>query len=213
MVQPGTFRLGGAYQRSNPANFEKKYLDLVVVPTTITTAGVIVPSLNLIPQGVTKNQRIGTKCTLVNINIHGQFSLFGEPAATVAQTGNRVRMVLYIDKQANGAAPIVADLIANAPTAASTIDSFRNLDNVERFVILKDKTYTLNQTTPPSDGANSSIVHRELKINKKCSIPLDFSSTTGVLTELRSNNVGMMFIGFNAGTSVAFVSRVKYSDH
>ena len=59
------------------------------------------------------------------------------------------------------------------------------MDNVDRFVILKDKTYTLN---PPTQNAalGSCQTLREIKMNKKCNIPLEFSSTTGAITQLES---------------------------
>ena len=86
------------------------------------------------------------------------------------------------------------------------------MDNVDRFVILKDKTYTLN---PPTQNAalGSCQTLREIKMNKKCNIPLEFSSTTGAITEIRSNNILCLFI--NAAdnlTNFAFTVRVKYSD-
>jgi len=211
VVQPGAYRLGGAYMRSDPANFEKKYFDTIGTAGSIASAGSFSLSLNLIPQGTTKNTRIGNKCTITNINIHGQLTLLTQAADSVV--GDKVRMIIFVDKQCNGAAVAAAsDLIQTMPAASTDINSFRNMDNVNRFVILKDKTVSLNQTTQ-SASLGSNVVTREIKFNKKCSIPLEFSSTTGAITEVRSNNIQFMFISLqNNATQFAFTSRVKFSD-
>lgn len=211
VLQPGTFRLGGAYMRSHPSSFEKKYFDTVFAAAPVPAAGAYSVSLNLIPQGTTKNSRIGNKCTVVNLNIHGQLTLLTQAADSVV--GDKVRFIVFIDKQANGAVPAsVADILQTMPGATTDVNSFRNLDNVERFIILKDKTYTLNQSTQ-SGALGSNVVVREIKMNKKCAVPLEFSSTTGAITEIRSNNIMWMAISLgNNTTNIALTSRVKFSD-
>jgi len=197
--------------RSHPGSFEKKYFDTVFATQNIPSAGLVFASVNLIPQGTTKNQRIGNKCTLVNVNVHGQVILNTQAANSVV--GDKVRWIVYVDKQANGAAiGAPSDLIQTMPAATTTVDSFRNMDNVERFLILKDKTYVLNPGTQ-SGALGSAAVVREIKMNKKCSIPLEFSATTGAITEIRSNNIGFLFMSLgNNATAVSLTTRVKYSD-
>lgn len=212
LVPAGQYRTGGAYMRSHPSNFEKKYFDTAFGSTNITLAGVFTSSWNLIPQATTKNARIGNKCTLTNINVHGFVALASQTANNVL--GDKVRWIVFVDRQANGAVPAaISDLIQTMPGATTDIHSFRNMDNVDRFVILKDKTYTLNQGSQ-SGALGSAQVLREIKMNKKCNIPLEFSSTTGVITEIRSNNVMSLFIN-TAGNNLsayAMTVRVKFSD-
>jgi hypothetical protein len=203
--------MGGAYMRSAPGSFEKKYLDSVFAAASIPTAGGFSTSWNLIPQGTTKNTRIGNKCTVVNINAHGQLTLLTQAAASVV--GDKVRWLVFVDKQANGAVPAaISDLLQTMPGATTDVNSFRNMDNVDRFVILKDKTYVLNQATQ-SGSLGSNVTTRELKFNKKCQIPLEFSSTTGAITEIRSNNIMCLLISLgNNLTQFALTVRVKFSD-
>lgn len=203
--------MGGAYMRSAPGSFEKKYLDTVFAAASIPAVGAFSTSWNLIPQGTTKNTRIGNKCTAVNINAHGQLTLLTQAANSVV--GDKVRWIILVDKQANGATVgAVSDVIQTMPGATTDLNSFRNMDNVDRFVILKDKTYVLNQAT--QNGAlGSNVTTRELKFNKKCQIPLEFSSTTGAITEVRSNNILCMLISLgNNLTQFALTVRVKFSD-
>lgn len=204
--------MGGAYQRSAPGSYEKKYFDTVYAATGIVTAGGFTTSWNLIPQGTTKNTRIGNKCTVTNINVHGYVNLATQAANAVV--GDKVRWIVFVDRQANGAVPAaISDLIQTMPGASTDVHSFRNMDNVDRFVILKDKSYTMNQGTQ-SGALGSAGVIREIKMNKKCNIPLEFSSTTGAITEIRSNNIMCLFINTsgNNNSGFAMTTRVKYSD-
>lgn len=211
LVPAGAFRMGGAYMRGAPGSFEKKYFDSVFGATPIPSAGGFTVSWNLIPQGTTKNTRIGNKCTVVNINAHGQLTLLTQAASSVV--GDKVRWIVFVDKQANGAAPAaISDLLQTMPGATTDLNSFRNMDNVDRFVILKDKTYILNPQTQNA-ALGSGVTTRELKMNKKCQIPLEFSSTTGAIGEIRSNNVMSLLISLgNNLTNFAMTTRVKFSD-
>jgi len=198
--------------RSHPGSYEKKYFDTVYNSTGVLVAGNFTTSWNLIPQGTTKNTRIGNKCVVTNINVHGQLSLASQAANSAA--GDRVRWIVFVDRQANGAVPAaISDLIQTMPGATTNLNSFRNMDNVDRFVILKDKTYTLNQGTQNAALGSAATV-REFKMNKKCNIPLEFSSTTGAITEVRSNNIMCLFINALADNASGFFMtvRVKYSD-
>jgi len=203
--------MGGAYQRSAPGSYEKKYFDTVYAASNIPSAGGFTTSWNLIPQGTTKNTRIGNKCTVTNINFHGQFTLLTQAAASVV--GDKIRWIVFVDRQANGAVPAaISDLIQTMPGATTDLNSFRNMDNVDRFVILKDKTYVLNQATQ-SGSLGSNVTTREIKMNKKVNIPLEFSSTNGAITEVRSNNILALIISLGNNLSqFAGTTRVKYSD-
>jgi len=210
-VSPGAYRMGGAYMRSIPGSFEKKYFDTAFVAANIPSTGAFTISWNLIPQGTSKNQRIGNKCTLVNINFHGTLALNNGAASPAS--GAKVRWIVFIDKQANGALPAnISDLIQTMPGATTDINSFRNMDNVDRFIILKDKTYIINPSTATTVPDNAVTI-RELKMNKKCSVPLEFSSTTGAITEIRSNNVTCLFICDPTNAmNFSGTTRVKFSD-
>lgn len=212
VVPAGAYRVGGAYMRSHPGSYEKKYFDTIFASTAINVAGGFTPSWNLIPQGTTKNTRIGNKCTITNINVHGFLVTASQLVPNIL--GDKIRWIVFVDRQANGAVPAaISDLIQTMPGATTDIHSFRNMDNVDRFVILKDKTYVLNQGTQNANLGSQQFI-REIKMNKKCNIPLEFSSTTGAITEVRSNNVMCLFINTtgNGFTSFAMTSRVKYSD-
>lgn len=161
--------------------------------------------LCLIPQGVTESTRVGRKCVLKSILI--RFSVLQVPAAA-ATSADCGAIYLVLDKQTNGAAATAADVFTgtNFPIA------LHNLSNSGRFVILKKWVWTEQAMSGVTTAYNQSVKHYEFF--KKCNIPLEFSSTAGAITELRSNNVFLL-----AGAQftddlmqVAGNCRVRFSD-
>jgi len=208
--EQGLLRTGGYYGRYNKplvSTNEKKFKDTTLAATAVPAAGVILSSsVNLIAQGTTESTRIGRKCQLRNIYIHGNISLPSTNTAT--QTSDIVRLIVYIDKQTNGAAAEVTDILKDADYR-----SFRNLANQERFVILKDKTYDISAQAQATGTAQTTGVNTyHIKMYKKLDLPIEFSSTTGAITEIKSNNIGIMAIGLSERAEVSYICRIRFDD-
>lgn len=186
---------------------ELKFLDTALGFTNIAATGTITsPTFIIIPQGVTQSGRVGRQVTLKSVHISGFIELRDNTGVTSAS--NRVRMIVYLDKQCNGATATVTGLIST-----TDVDSFRNLQETNRFVFLSDKLYTLNATG--SDGTSTLEYQKSFKVNANVNIPVEYSGTTGVLTEIRSNNLGIMLIADSAPTNatrVQYITRVRYTD-
>ncbi len=131
-------------------------------------------------------------------------------ALATPSPGDSIRVIMYQDRQCNGATAAVTDILESADW-----QSFNNLSNKSRFRTLMDRSYQLNFQTLASDGAglvSSGNFVMEDTFFKKCNIPIEFDSTTGALTEIRSNNIGILLISQNG--QVAFTSkiRLRFSD-
>lgn len=186
---------------------ERKFWDGAKANSTIGAAGEVNElSLNLIPQGVTESTRVGRKCTVKQILIRGDVKL---PSAIVKDSNDRIRILVYLDKQANGATAAVLDLLE-----AATIDSFRNLAESSRFNVLMDKTIDLNKTAAAGDGTTNDFEQyfQSFKFFKNCNIPLQFNSTTGAISEISSNNIGVIAITHQGKAQLAYNWRLRYSD-
>lgn len=182
---------------------EEKFFDTTLGNTNVTTAGVITnPSLTLIPQGVTESTRVGRKCVIKSLHLRGMVTL--RQSSNGAQCADRFRIIIYLDKQTNGNPAVVTDILETA-----TIDSFRNLANSQRFTVLHDATFAMNPTAAEGNAA-VNICERiyHLNLNRNLNFPLEFSGTTGVIGELRSNNIGILCI---ASETVINVSQVRYT--
>ena len=182
---------------------ESKFFDSsdnVAVPA----AGDVNASLCLISQGAGDSQRLGRKIFPTSVGLKGSLT-FTSPSGT--NLTDLVRVVVFIDKQANGATATVAQLLQGA-----NYNNWRNLDNTDRFMFLYDKVHTLGLT---ASGSASTVVRK--KFNVWLQLPSDleiqYSSTTGALTELTSANIGVMSISLLDGdTTLDYISRLRYTD-
>lgn len=191
-----------------PVGSELKFFDTTLSFTVDTTGEVpATGQLVLIPQGVTESTRVGRKCVIKSILIRAALRL--DPT-TAASFGGNTAIYLCIDMQTNGAAAGVTDCFTGStlPTAV------RNLANSSRFKILKKWIHSWQATA----GATTAYApcSQFLEWYSTCSIPLEFSSTTGAITELKSNNL-FLFAGADSGSiddlvAVNGICRVRFSD-
>ncbi len=204
-VVPGRTRVGGYYGRFAGANAELKFKDVTVDDAIIAAGGVLTTSINLIAQGTGESERIGRKCTIRSIMWRGTLKLPESELQGDPGEGERFRLIVYQDKQCNGAAATALGILE-----AVSVDDFRNLANSGRFNILYDHHMNINHLTLSHFAVNSFAtagVQRNFSFFKKCSIPLEFDNTVGALTELRSNNLGLLII--SEGGTGGLVSRVR----
>lgn len=205
----GYTRTSGYYGRFAGTGTELKFFDTSKALTTVAATGTILDdSLNHIAQGTGESDRIGRKCTLKSINLHGLLQL---PAATAAvNTDDVVRFIVFLDKQCNGAAAGVTDILET-----NDFFSFNNLANKSRFRILCDKKLTINaQGATATAGAYTYGEQRKgFNLYLRCNLPLEFDNTTGAITELRSNNIGVLAISNQGTARIQYTSRVRYADN
>ncbi len=216
LFRAGRDRVGGYYGRYARAGGagELKFHDVEVDDAIVSATGTIqnAGTINVIPQGVTEVQRIGRKCTIRSINWRFAPDKVEVNNAATPDGSEVIRVILYLDKQCNGATAAVTDILETA-----THRSFRNLSNSGRFQILMDKTYTMNALTFSYDTAgsqgDSAEVIREATFYKKCSIPIEFNSTTGAIAEIRSNNLGVLLISRSGTGGFTSSIRLRFSDN
>jgi len=208
----GIVRTTGAYRRSAPGSVEKKYHDIHRERTDLN-AGVVV-QLTEIKQGTGDTERIGNKIIIKNINVRFRFKL-----NNAVNRGSAFRMMLVQDLQCNGTEATEADLLdgyydeADPPVFQPPgLQSFRNLDNDERFKVLYDKFTTLNHDLVTSGGASDQAQSPVKKINKKCNIQINYNNTTGALSEIRSNNLFLFIFSDLEDGTVIIDARLKYTD-
>lgn len=190
-MNSGLLRSGGAYSRSLPGATEWKNHDLQISGTMDST-GEIAPgggtstSLNLIPEGTQATRRIGRKCVIKSINIRGR--IFFSASVSASTTS---RMMLVLDTQANGAYPAYSAVMNTGFSEDPA--NFLNLDNTSRFRILRTWYHVWDRSHLTIAGTQYGAVMKKIQYFKKCHIPLEFSSTTGAITEIKSNNLFIMW--------------------
>ena len=178
------------YKGGGVAPGELKFLDTTVDDAIIAAGGVVTPTINVMVQGIAESERIGRKCTIRSIMWRGSLTLPEAETQGAPGAAERFRLILYQDKQANGATAAGTDILE-----AVTVDDYRNLVNVGRFNLLCDQHIVLNYLTTSHFAVNSfsnAEVHTNFSFFKKCNIPLEFSGVNGTIDEIRSNNLGLL---------------------
>ncbi len=211
----GYYRKGGFYGRYQGANAELKFHDVDLDDAVIATGGTITPTINIIAQGVTESTRVGRKCTIRGIGWRYSLSFPGIDAQANFNGGDNVRLIIYLDKQCNGAAATVGGDTGILATAA--YQSFNQLAQKSRFRILCDKQITLNYVAGASDGAgvvSLAPITRQFKWFKKLNVLLEFdaSASTGAIGTIRSNNLGALVISSAGTAGLVSKFRLRFSD-
>jgi len=180
---------GGAY---DPGNF-----NFYPIPA----AGTVV-CLNEIGQGTALGQYIGTQVSIKSLSIRYSIILNQD---TPAPTSGRV--IFLWDKQPQGSPPGTIDIL----TTANYL-SYLNMDNRDRFVVLCDKQYAMDQS-----GGHESV---QFKVYKKISLPTIFNAgTAGTVADITSGSLYLLTISENAKgvvpdeyPVVTGSSRIRYDD-
>jgi len=174
--------------------------------------------LNLIAQGAGEQQRIGRKLFVKSIQVH---VLCRIPASATTVYDDYVHVWIVQDTQANGAVAAWTDVMTqevagaganNLVPAASGSDvpgmEMRNMSNSERFKILWHSRLDINHAF----GAGTGIEHTSGFM--KCAIPLEFNGSTGVVTEVKSNNLLFFFGAMNNNNVITLqaTTRLRYGD-
>ncbi len=166
-------------------------------------AAVIEDSLVHIAQGDAENQRTGRTITIRGIHIRGYF----EFAENATQSTETVRMMIVLDKQCNGTAAVATDILETDNPRA-----FKNLANTSRFVTLLDRYFTMNALNADA-ASNYGAFKLPFIYNKKCSIPIHYNSTTGVIAEIRSNNILTLIANEDQNVALKATARVRFTDN
>lgn len=209
--QRGFLRTGGYYGRFNRVvqrpNQELKFWDTERSGDFDVTGEVLGNSLPVgIAAGTGEEQRLGRKIVIKKISINGIITQ--ESAAA----NGCCMMALVLDKQCNGAVPTWTDIFED-----QNFTTFNNLANSQRFKIIK-KWYMVFNSNMITNIANNAYLHADwrklIRYNKKCNIPIEYDSTTGAITEIKSYN--FFLVGIASGNddviSYSCNCRLRFTD-
>lgn len=215
LLRTGSLVARRRYRSNTGRNVEVKYAEVTVANTTIGTASQFLTSLAaLVDQGTGESQRIGRKYTIKSINIRGECVLPSEGASS-ANYCDEVRVIVVQDKQPNGATATFSDIYATAvSTGTPVIDwrAFRNMENIQRFNVLADRTYSLNDFIVNNADTTHTNYCKQMSIFRKCNINVEMKGTTAAVSNLISNNVSVYAISARGLAQVGFVARIHYTD-
>lgn len=200
----GYTRNVGYYGQFTPLGSELKFFDTTGTLAPVPAAGAILEdSVHHIVAGTGESQRVGRKVTLKSFHARIVSNLIPSGSSS---SDDGIRIIVYWDKQCNGATAAVTDILETA-----NYKSFNNLSNKNRFMVLADKVVDISATAADSAFFGQRGVTSNMNI--KCNLPVEFSSTTGAIAEIRSNNIGLMAITDNGLINISYTLRVRYQDN
>lgn len=182
------------------------------VPTTTeaisTTLTVVL--LNGLIAGVAENQRIGRRVKLRSL--YFEFQLFPNDQAAAAVVNTRSRILLVYDRQANGVAPVWADVVASTDVASTTtngVNDHPNMSNKSRFTILRDWHFGLTYSTVSLAGAAGSQIaqqcqsvnmwdHHRVFIPLKGKLMQFNTGVAGTVADITAGSLFLMALGTEA---------------
>lgn len=182
---------------------ELKFVDLATADYAMTTTAVITP-LNLIAVGDDDTSRDGRQVTIKSVQIHGM--IFPNDTAT---DDSKCRIMLVWDNANNSSSgATITDILA-----ANDVYSFPNVNNQNRFTILKD--YLCTQGSVTAAGYNTPCIDN-VEIYLKLNSVTQYSGTSAALNNIQNGALLMVTMGGQpAGSSATFraATRVRFVDN
>lgn len=136
--------------------------------------------VHVIQEGTDTQQRIGRDVTMQSLYVRYGLTIGNAFTNGACAT---IRWAMVYDKQTNGALPTFASIFGTySGTSTTGYLPFVpvNLDNSDRYIILCDKTFVVDQ-----DTANQCY----MQWYKKVSLPIGYTGTAGVIANVLSGGI------------------------
>jgi len=179
---------------------------------------------NILSQGPGAAQRIGSRFSIKSLDLKYYFQRGSEEelvvnAANEAE-GIRCRIVVLIDKQANGAYPTWNTVFDDTSSTDRTRQEFR-VENRDRFQVLYNKVDVLNAIaiapTATSMFFSGNQIYREKKFRFKTPVVIEMASSEANIVNVKSKNIVVMVASNihptdSVGPSVKANTTIRYTD-
>jgi len=124
-----------------------------------------------------------------------------------------VRFIAFIDKQSNGASPVMADIFADVTVASANVESPLNPNTFpKRFRLLTDKFFPLSIGGATADIPNQVAFSWKKNLN---SIVQYSASNVGTIADIQSGALYLICISSQAGAPQPIYngySMIRYED-
>lgn len=202
---------------------EKKFYDQTInmVATEIIHGSPFFLCLNDPIQGTDIFNRIGRKIT--NVSIQWRLYIVSTDAYTMLTDSAPPicgRMMIFVDKQPNGALPSLGDLLQNTTSQLSTTSPI-NYNNRDRFSVLKDTHFVLDPYLVSAIATQSVATTGRQATYLKGWIPLNLETqfnggSTATIADLTTGALNAVFMCNNTvandGYKIFGIFRLRYFD-
>lgn len=195
------FKMVRSLRRDINKNIELKNQDSLGTfsGTIVTSAGTVVYVSN-IGQGSNIGQRAGNRITLHSILM--RVSVY---PSTVNLGGNNLRMIVFQDRNNQGALPNLGDLLIGTDYTVNPLNAL----NTMRFRIISDRLYTVI-----ADECVNDKIYIKLEKNRRILNPIQYVSTTTAIGSAGSGAIFWLLVSSDAvnGPLVTASLRLRFKD-
>lgn len=207
--------------RRNPSSVaaETHYLDILKTTTPFITAGTFV-CLNATKEGNASFDRTGRRIVMKSLHLNGIITPNSSaPGSAVSKYG---RIIVFYDKQANGAAPALADVLLSESATSSETNVYSGLRmaNRGRFEVIIDERFVfppITVTTLAISGA-VNLTGEEAQVSRFARLKdrvteYNGTATPPTIAEITTGSLYLLVLGETATTAdfnFVWNSRLKF---
>ncbi len=212
------------YRTGGYMGMEKKFADFRVDADAFTTVWAggemedgTALSVSAVSQGDGESQRDGRVYYIHSINIKGHVNTTAEEAAAAPGNDQIIRLALVWDKQTNGA-QLNAEDVFKTIASGDDIESYRNLQFVQRFAVLRDMTFkmpvgssTMNEGAVNSFASSGTKRPFNMNYTFRTPIKVTCSGTTAAIASITDNSLHIIGTASTTATTLDYTSRLRFT--
>lgn len=205
------------------AKHETKSVDVIVAGQAFVNTGTF-QLLNAMVQGSDLVNHQGRRIQMKSLHIRG--GIFQNQAGAAAGA-DFFRIIVLYDRQPNGAAPALADVLQSVSQAGATTTSayaMLNMSNAERFKILAQETFKSDDPSGNVLGNEPATVSTAFKANwlfdryiKLKNLETHFTGgNAGTVADMTTGSIYLLTVGMQSAANYqygcSYASRIRFSD-
>jgi len=189
---------------------ELKYNDTVLSNSNVDDAGNLT-LLNGVANGDQQFQRTGAEVQSTSIQIRGYFS-----NNSLEIAGTIYRMIIFWDRQCNGAAPLLVSTSNSTPgllyatTGGESVNYPFMYETNDRFRVIYDKRFVINPrlvgstTTGDTDavGVMRLLFKKKIKLNRR----VKYDDINASVSDINTNSLWVAFLSNDTATNLPTVT-------
>ncbi len=206
----------------------KKFADFELGSTVLSETwtgseldpGASVLCLSAVAQGTGAEVRTGRTILIHSLYIRAKFTIGGtESQAAPLPSDSFVRLIVFLDTQTNGVQAQGEEVMEIV--GGDNILAFRNLENTDRFRILKDKSLRLDRGFQNEGAVNLFATNSAsfqcnffIKFKKPLKVRFTIGTTTGVIANVTDNSLHLIGVRSDNGFSVdiLYKARIRFTE-
>ena len=203
----------GNIMNTNNSKPEIKTVDVEMPSTNIDATGAAF-LLNGLQEGTSFYNRLGRKVCGKSLRIIGQI---GQSSFETNKNPEYFRIIVVYDRQINGAFPPVSAILLNYRsngTSATSAFSQLNMDNVDRFIILRDKKYAVcnNNSTDGMEQVSASAIDYKGDYNideyiKLGKLDTNYKGSSGAVGDISTGGLLIYLLGTEEAERNGYIFR------